>query len=745
VLNSKKDVGVPIESNEHQHRAGTGTSLLPYTTVLFAMALLQFATSGAVAQNARRDTLATDTVFLGEALIVTATRTPRPVFSVPAPVAVVNETTLARIQANTVTDAFRSLPGVDVTGVGAQQARPIIRGQRGQRILLLQDGIRLNNSRRQQDFGEVPALVDVASIDRVEIVRGPSSVLYGTDAIGGVINIITRRADRDGVHGTVAYRFGEEEDQHRGSAVLFGRSGNWDFDFVGSLREVGEYRAPSGRFGDIALDDDVVVHGTGVKDMSGALRLGYALSPNHDIFVRAERYESEDAGFGYVDPEDYAPDQPSINIGYPEQRFWKTTLGWSARELATPVMDRLDVTTYLQDNERVLTFDLFQSFGPQAPPGAGVAIATHNFTDLTTLGARVEARKLVSPALLITWGADAFRDDSENTDSSVTTVIGFGPPQTEVSNTPQIPNATYNSLGAFVQGEVSLGSRATIIGGGRVQRIAADADAVQGEELSSRSETTVVGALNVLYALTGNLRLIGSVGRAFRAPNLIEWFFDGPTPEGNGYQVRSPDLEPETALNFDAGVRYRNDRIAVEAFAFRNEVTNGIRIQPLGEDINGLPAFQNVNVDELVYRGVEVAAEVELIAGLRADGSWTRIESEDALDPDNPVGDSFSSKVTGGVRYTDALDRFWLGYAVRHNGERKDVALDGNPAGDVLPAFTVHTARAGFSPFRGDRFVPSFTIAVENLTNELYAEASNVSFFRPEPRRRVTVQTSLSF
>jgi outer membrane receptor protein involved in Fe transport len=290
-----------------------------------------------------------------------------------------------------------------------------------------------------------------------------------------------------------------------------------------------------------------------------------------------------------------------------------------------------------------------------------------------------------------------------------------------------------------------LGSRATIIAGGRVQRIAADADAVQGEELSSRSETTVVGALNVLYALTGNLRLIGSVGRAFRAPNLIEWFFDGPTPEGNGYQVRSPDLEPETALNFDAGVRYRNDRIAVEAFAFRNEVTDGIRIQPLGEDINGLPAFQNVNVDELVYRGVEVAAEVELIAGLRADGSWTRIESEDALDPDNPVGDSFSSKVTGGVRYTDALDRFWLGYAVRHNGERQDVALDGNPAGDVLPAFTVHTARAGFSPFRGERFVPSFTIAVENLTNELYAEASNVSFFRPEPRRRVTLQTSLSF
>jgi outer membrane receptor protein involved in Fe transport len=488
-----------------------------------------------------------------------------------------------------------------------------------------------------------------------------------------------------------------------------------------------------------------VVNGTGVKDQSGALRLGYAVNANHDLFVRAERYESEDAGFGYVDPADYAPDQPRIDIGYPEQRFWKTTFGWSAKGLATPIMDRLDVTTYLQDNERVLTFDLFQSFGPQAPPGAGIAIATHNFSDLRTLGARVEAKKLVSPALLVTWGADAFRDDSENTDSSVTSIVGFGPPQTTVSTTPQVPNATYNSLGAFVQGEISLGSRATVIAGGRVQRIAADADPIAGEEISSRSESTVVGALNVLYSLTDELRLIGSVGRAFRAPNLIEWFFDGPTPEGNGYQVRSPDLEPERALNLDAGIRYHGGRFALEAFAFRNEVEDGIRIQPLNEEIGGLPAFRNVNVDELIYKGVEVSAEIQLIAGLLADGSWTRIESEDALDPDNPVGDSYSSKVTGGLRYTAPGDRFWIAYGVRHNGERQDVALDGNPAGDVLPAFTVHAARAGFSLFSAARFVPSFTIAIENLTDELYAEASNVSFFRPEPRRRVTVQTSLTF
>ena len=96
-----------------------------------------------------------------------------------------------------VADLFRNLPGVDVTGVGPNQTRLIVRGQQGQRILLAEDGIRLNNSRRQQDFGELPAFTDINSTSRVEVIRGPASVLYGTDAIGGVVNQLTTHALRD--------------------------------------------------------------------------------------------------------------------------------------------------------------------------------------------------------------------------------------------------------------------------------------------------------------------------------------------------------------------------------------------------------------------------------------------------------------------------------------------------------------------------------------------------------------------
>ena len=142
---------------------------------------------------------------------VTATRTATDVRNVAAPVLVMDSLVIRSQLANGVADLLRREPGVDVVGTGVNQTRPTIRGQRGQRILLLEDGMRLNNSRRQQDFGEIPSLVDVDQLARVEVVRGPASVLYGTDAIGGVVNLITRAPNPGGperMSGRLGYQYG---------------------------------------------------------------------------------------------------------------------------------------------------------------------------------------------------------------------------------------------------------------------------------------------------------------------------------------------------------------------------------------------------------------------------------------------------------------------------------------------------------------------------------------------------------
>jgi outer membrane receptor protein involved in Fe transport len=349
----------------------------------------------------------------------------------------------------------------------------------------------------------------------------------------------------------------------------------------------------------------------------------------------------------------------------------------------------------------------------------------------------------------VTYGADLVREHAEGTDNSTTVIEGFGPPMEEVSDRPQLPTSTFLTTGAFLQGEVQVTDRFSFVAGGRYQSSKAETFATTGlEDLTPTSITdgTFVAALNSILDLGGGVSLVGSVGRAFRSPNLIERFFDGPTPEGSGYQIANPDLKPEKSLNVDLGVRYRNQRVRLEGFAFRNRISDGIRIQPLDTQVNGIDAFQNTNVEKLIFRGVELNGDVGLTDALTAEATYSWMDAKDALNKENPVGESFSSKVTGTLRYTDPGDRFWAAWEIRHNGDRKDVQLSDNPIGDILPAFTVQDLRGGVTLFRTDGGqVHRLNVAVTNLTDVLYAEFSNASFFRPEPKRNLTVTWEVSF
>jgi outer membrane receptor protein involved in Fe transport len=683
---------------------------------------------------------------------VTATRSAREIFRTPQPVLVVDSAAVRRRAAYTVSDLFRLEPGVDITGTGSNQARLAIRGQRGQRILLLENGIRLNNARRQQDFGELPALSDVESLERVELVRGPASVLYGTDAIGGVVNLFPAGAPTSGpsrIGGEVGYRYSSHDRQSRPAGYVAGRLGGVGFRFSGTWRDTEPYRAPSGSFGSLTLSQPVRVHDTGVRDENYSGEIGIAVAEGHNLFARYARYQARDFGFGFVNPDDFgAPDDPDIRISYPEQTFQQASVRYQTSRISSFLADRLELTTYYQSNARDLNLDVFVPFGsPPAAPGGGVSVASRNFTDIDTWGFRVEAARIVGGRHTITYGGDFSRDDSFNRDSSLTRVTGFGPPQQEISNTPPVPNAIYQTGGLFAQASLALTSRLSTTLGARVQDVRAHTlptEGVTGAEIRS-DDQTVVGAANLLYQLTPQVALVGNAGRAFRSPNLVERFFEGPTPEGSGFQQRNPELEPETSFTVDLGLKVRAGPAYLEGFYFRSTIRNGIRIEPTGEMVGPFPAFRNVNVDKIRDEGVELLGDVRLASGLGARASFSTHSAEDALNPNNPVGDTYARKLAGELRYDDPAGRFWLSYGVRHQGERKDVALGAGPVGDVLPAFTVHGAGAGLSFLRTGRVHHDLAVNVSNLGNRLYAEFPNASFFRPEPGRSVTVTYRLGF
>jgi len=687
-------------------------------------------------------------------IVVTATRTERSVFETPTPVSVLDRETIRERAPNSVSDLFRGLAGLDVTGVGTNQVRPVIRGQRGQRVLVMEDGLRLNNSRRQQDFGELPALVDIASAERVEIVRGPASVLYGSDAIGGVVNVITQRPALDGLHGAAGYRYSSSDDQQHVTGNVNGRFGRLSLLGRGSFRTTNPYSAPAGTYGDITLGQDTRVNDSGVDDYTAEGYLGYQIARGHDAFVRYERYAADSSGFGWVDPAAYAPSEPLIQIRYPFQRFDKVSAGYHGIDLGLPVADKVDVVGYWQGNRRRLTLDLNIPFDPsQLPPGvdsAGLVIDQRNYTDIATVGGRLEARKLLAGSVALTYGLDMFRDASENTDTNATTVYGFGPPTPDVSTRPLVPNASFRSLGVFAQGEFHVLPRTSVILGARYQDVRAATRETPGVTAPAivATDRTVVGAANVIVDVARNVSLVGSVGRGFRSPNLIERFFDGPTPEGFGYQVPNADLKAETSLNVDLGARYRNRWLFAEAFVFQNRISDGIRIQAVPDSMVGaLPVYQNVNIEKLRARGLELNGDARLPVGLSIGGTYTHLDTKNVTEDQNsPIGDSFSDQLTGTLRYDNPGARFFGEYRVRHNFKRADAELiPGNPIGTVLPAFTTMSVRAGMVVLRRGTMAHRVSVGVLNLTNTLYAEFSNVSFFRPEPGRTVVLTYDLTF
>ncbi len=697
------------------------------------------------------------------------------------PVTVVSAETIERRAPDNAADLLRDEPGVDVNGVGPNQERPVIRGQRGLRVLFLENGLRLNNARRQTDFGEISGLVDVDEVETLEVVRGPASVLYGSDAVGGVLNLLTKAPafnDDRSLGGSLALRYGTAGETARGHAALDGRSGKLSYRLGASYRDADDYEAPAGSFGDIRLDDDTRVNDTGVTDDSASLHLGWELAENQSLTFRLNRYRADQTGFGFVDPALLAGEEDAVvRILYPEQAFDRYNLGYLGSNLGSALADTVEVQGYYQSNERQLANLIDINIGPIFPtaPNSSVFADTLNSTDLDTLGLRAEVMKLAGEDHFFTYGLEASEDDSKNTDfSTITTTLRFPFPPFQVvdvatDDVANAPNATNSSYGVFVQDEIGLGDRFKVTVGARYQQVETKAEATPGWDVSDLDfeDDQVVGAVAGLYRATDYLHLVASYGTAFRAPSIVERLFNGPTPEGSGFQILNPDLASEESDNIDVGLKYRRRNAFLDLTLFRNDIDDGIvqyflspaevlalppEVQQAIRESGGGFVVQQRNIERLRYEGAELALGWRGESGLAVGGNYTYLDGEriDSVNP--PTGDTFGDKINFYLRFEPAqgrwAGRYWAEYRLRRNGEEK-ANLAANepvpPVGERLPAFTVHTLAGGVRLFERGRQRHSVGVVVENASDELYAEFSNATFFRPQPKRNVTVTYRLGF
>lgn len=191
---------------------------------------------------------------IAETVTVTATRTQISTDDTAIPVSVVSREQLEQKTLNTIADIFRDLPGTSTVNEGAFQVRPRIRGLDSNRILILVDGERLNNARTSTgNSGVEIGLVEVEQIETLEVVRGAGSVLFGTDALAGTINIITKDAPRntaDGFRfgGTFNGYFSSNETGRRGSLAVTGSGKFFAFRVAQSLERYENYNSGDADF-----------------------------------------------------------------------------------------------------------------------------------------------------------------------------------------------------------------------------------------------------------------------------------------------------------------------------------------------------------------------------------------------------------------------------------------------------------------------------------------------------------------
>lgn len=533
-------------------------------------------------------------------LQVTAGRTATPGVETAQRVSVVESETLERRSLATWTEALRGVPGAFLQSSGPGQGIVIVRGLKGSEVLHLVDGMRFNNSFFRNAPSQYLALLDPFHLERIELLRGSASTRYGSDAIGGVVQLFTPEPPLQDEHAQGGLRLRSRWDSaqlartgrvegHYGDARLGFAAGFSGFDY-GARAVAGGERVVASAFSARGYDLALAWRPDAVQD--------WRLSGQHFTQPRTPRHHELVAGFA---------DTPESTVAefVPNGR---RALQLRYRHAAPRGVDRLDVQLARQiilDNRRSQAF------------GSEVLEAEANRSRLDGLSLQVE--RAFGPRQLLRGGIDLYRDviDSQRLrfeDGVLSTATARFPDGSEARSAGLYLVHEWTPLPAW---RLDSGLRYT-----REQVQIASADRGIGVDLDEGAWT---GTLGSVVTLGGGWQWTLSVGRGFRAPNVFDLGTLGNRP-GNRFNTPNPDLAPETALSSDTGLVWQGERLRAEAVVFRLDYRDRIVSAPTGNTVEGREEVRSVNAAEARYYGVEAGLRWNLGAslGLQAAVNLTR-------------------------------------------------------------------------------------------------------------------------
>ena len=513
-------------------------------------------------------------------LVVTASRSEHSLADAPASVSVITAEQIKARGAGNLLEALRGVPGLSLNGrqVGGRKTLSI-RGAEDRHTLVLIDGRRISSTDDTIGHSDYQyGWVAMEQIERIEVVRGPMSALYGSEAVGGVINIITRKGGQQW-HGGASVRGelgeGPAGDGHQMSASASGPLGEW-FDLALGVED--RRRAPTPRPENKATSDI-----EGQDRQSGNLRLGF--TPGEGQRLQLDMLRSEETRRRH-EQNTRLPARPYYLDTYDLQRR-QDALTWQADWSLLRSELRYSEAEFEVNNKRS---NNIASTRPQRLEDrvwdGNLAFALGDSHSLT-LGAERREEFLENAGL--TGGSDS---------------------------------ALHKAL--YVQDEIALADDWALTLGTRL-----DHHAIFGSESSPRAY--------LVWRASPELTIKGGYGEAFRAPTLKQISPNYVGAEGPHTFLGNADIQPETSRSWEIGADWRDEQSAYTATLFRSEIKDLIYYNLLRR-VGPRSIYQYDNISEARIDGLEVALRRALGGGFSLASSMTWLDARDRDSDDKLTG-----------------------------------------------------------------------------------------------------------
>jgi hemoglobin/transferrin/lactoferrin receptor protein len=660
-------------------------------------------------------------ITIGE-VIVTSSRYSKLEKDIALPLEVVSSEKIEKKLALTVPDALNNEPGITLVRDGIWSTDVNIRGLSRQNVVTLVDGNRIETS---TNLAAGLSLIDMFDIQRIEVIKGGVSSLYGTGATGGVINVTTKipsYTDDLHVSGMFSSGYNSVNEGGIGSLSLTTSNNNWFAKVSGSLRSAINTNTPQGRLPNSQFRDNYFSGSAGILPID-----------NHEIRLSYQNFSGEDIGIpgGKTFPQNAIARYLIANREMYSAEYRINNL--------IPSLVTTSVKYFYQGIERNVEIK-------PNPTTTSLPRANHN-----TNGVQFQTNWLLDNQNQLAAGVDFWQRKYNGFRETIVTTGTT----TKITADYPVPNSKYLSTGIFAQNESRLMENKLVITlGGRFDLIKVTNDETKNPAyLITNGVTTYPpanplasypagkyndqswsGNVGLLFSLTKSIDLTLNLAHAFRSP-VLEERFQYINLGGNIY-LGNPDLKSERGNFIDAGFRIWGDDISLKSNLFYNLFNNLVIDKPIVAD----SLYQKDNVGKARLYGFDLGIEYNLLDKVILFASASFVRGEDTDNKTNlPQIPPFHGRI--GFK-TAILHYVSFEFASTFFAEQNKVAYGETET----PGYVLFDLYLSSMPFDFGFMDFKLFTGVENILDKDYRNhlSTNRGSIRSEPGRNFFIRTSIA-